>query len=266
MKMFTAAERLAKALRPKIMIVGRPGVGKTSRLRTLTSELLSTTLLIDLEAGTLPVDDLGMASIEARTWPDMRDIAVAISGPNPAKGTGAYSPDHHRAVIDNPALAGLAKFDIIDVDSLTEATRICRAWAEQQPEGHNQFGKKDLRGVYGLVARELIVWVQQLQHAREKTLILTAILEQRVDDLGVKTWGIQAEGRRIAAELPAVLDVILILDWVRFSDGNPRRAFICDPHDSRWGQLIKDRSGKLAKYEEPNLQKLLTKLTTRQPT
>ena len=46
-------------------------------------------------------------------------------------------------------LAGLASFKTLFVDSLSEASRRCRIWAEQQPEAFSDRGRKDLRGSMG---------------------------------------------------------------------------------------------------------------------
>ena len=265
MKLLTAAERLAEPRGPKILVAGETAIGKTSLLKSLPAELLSTTLLVDLEAGDLPVADLEIASVRSRPWPEIRDLAVAIGGPDPARATGAYSQAHYDSVIAAPVLAGLAKFGVIFVDSYTELSRRCRAWAEQQPEAFNQYGKKDLRSVYGLVARELIAWTQQLQHSIPRTVILTAILEKVVDDFGASGWRVQLEGQRTARELPAILDEIISMVWVKFADGKARRAFVCDP-SNQWAYPAKDRSGKLSAIEEPHLGKLLAKLATRQNT
>jgi hypothetical protein len=244
MALLTAADRLAETRGPKILIAGETAIGKTSLPKTLSSELLKTTLLVDLEAGDLPVAGLALASARPQTWLELRDLAVAIGGPNPAYGKGAYSQAHYDSVIANPVFASLARFNIIFVDSYTELSRRCRTWAEQQPESFNAYGKKDLRAVYGLIGRELIRWTQALQHARAHTIILTTILEKIVDDHGVPTWQIQLEGQRTRRELPAILDVIVTMTWVTFKDGKARRAFVCHP-DNSWGFPAKDRSGRL---------------------
>jgi hypothetical protein len=264
---FLDAKKRSDELRgPKVMVVGETAIGKTSLLKTLSSELLATTLLVDLEAGDLPVAELELASIRPRAWPELRDLAVAVGGPNPARATGAYSQAHYEAVVADPAFASLARFNIIFVDSYTELTRQCRAWCEQQPESFNAYGKKDLRSVYGLVARELIAWTQELQHVRARTVFLVAILEKRTDDYGVSSWQVQLEGQRAGRELPAILDEILVMAWIKAKDGKRFRALICQP-DNPWGyHLVKDRSGRLSPIEEPHLGKLLAKLVTRQGT
>jgi hypothetical protein len=263
MQLLDASARLAEPRHPKILIVGPTAIGKTSLLKTLSAELLSTTALIDLEAGDLPVADLPLTSLRPRTWEDCRNIACAIGGPDPARAPGSsYSQAHYDTVIADSALASLAKYSIIFVDSYTELSRRCRAWAEQQPESFNAYGKKDLRGTYGLVGRELMGWTQQLQHARARTIVLIAILEKVVDDRGVPSWQIQLEGQRTRRELPAILDVIATMAWVPFKD-KPRRTFVCQSDNSQ-GYPAKDRSGRLEPIEEPSLGKLLNKLSTRQ--
>jgi hypothetical protein len=254
-------ERIAEQRGPKVLITGIPGVGKTSLLRTLSQETLSQVLLVDAEAGDLAVADLPVASLRPRTWPEIRDIAVAVGGANPARSPNAtYSEAHFDAVIANPGLSELTQFSIVFVDSLTEISRICRAWAELQPESISDRGKKDLRGTYGLVARDLIGMLQQMQHARAKTVVFVSVLERVTDDFGASHWGIQLEGQRTGRELPAIVDEIITMHFVDFSDGKPPvRAFVCGPN--ALGLPGKDRSGRLSQFEEPHLGKLLAKLT-----
>jgi hypothetical protein len=269
MKIITADERLKEHSGAKILIVGPSGVGKTSLLRTMKAELLASTLLVDIEAGDIAIADLAVASIRPRTWVECRDLACVLGGFNPAlPATAAYSEAHYNEVMKSPELTKLASFQILFVDSLTAAGRLCFTWAEQQPESFTDRGRKDLRATYGLHARGMIGWLNQLQHARGRTVVFVAVLEKNVDDLNVVTWQPQLEGGKTSRELPAIVDEIITMQWVNFGDGKPpARAFVCT-NPNPWGYPAKDRSGRLEQIEPPNLGALLTKLTgpgTRKP-
>jgi AAA domain len=260
MKIITADQRLAIKGGAKVLIVGPSGVGKTSLLRTLSAEMLASTLFVDIEAGDIAVADLEVASVRPRTWPECRDLACILGGPNPAlPPTVAYSEAHHAEVMKNSEFAQLASFRTLFVDSLTAAGRLCFGWAEQQPEAFTDRGRKDLRATYGVHARSMIGWLTQLQHARERTVIFVAVLEKNVDDFNIATWVPQLEGNKTGRELPAIVDEIITMTWIDFGDRKPARAFVAT-NPNLWGYPAKDRSGRLEQLEPPDLGKLLAKL------
>ena len=260
MKIITADQRLAEKGGPKIVILGPSGAGKTSLLRTLPAEMLASTLFIDIEAGDLAVADLPVASVRPRTWSECRDIACVLGGFNPAlPATVAYSEAHYNDVMKNPELAQLGSFSVLFIDSVTAAARLCFTHSEQQPEAFTDSGRKDLRAVYGLHARSMLGWLNQLQHARERTVVFVAVLERHVDDLNIASWQPQLEGAKTGRELPAIVDEIITMQWVDFGDRKPVRAFVCT-NPNPWSFPAKDRSGRLDQIEPPNLGALIEKL------
>jgi energy-coupling factor transporter ATP-binding protein EcfA2 len=228
MKIITADQRLAEKSGAKILIVGPSGVGKTSLLRTMSTAMLASTLFVDIEAGDIAVADLPVASVRPRTWIECRDLACVLGGFNPALPANvAYSEAHFNEVMKNSELAQLTGYQILFVDSLTAAGRLCFTWAEQQPEAFTDRGRKDLRAIYGLHARSMLGWLNQLQHARVRTVVLVAVLEKSIDELNVASWQPQIEGNKTGRELPAIVDEIITMTWVDFGDHKPVRAFVC---------------------------------------
>jgi hypothetical protein len=260
-KIIPAADRTASPRGAKMVILGPTAVGKTSLLRTVAP---ASTLFIDVEAGDLPVQDLAVDTFRPRTWPQCRDLAVALAGPNPAVPADAvYSEAHYNAAIAE--LGSPKRYDTFFIDSLTAVGRLCFAWSSQQPEAFSErSGKRDLRGAYGLHARELISWLMHLQQAREVNVVFLGILETVIDDYNNKEHRLQLEGARTSRELPAVVDQVITYNWINFGEGVLTRAFVCTSPNS-WSYPAKDRSGRLEQIEEPDLGKLLTKLSAKSP-
>jgi hypothetical protein len=252
----SADKRLAERRGAKIVIIGPVGVGKTSLLRTLDP---TRTLFFDVDGGDLAVQDVPVPTLRCDNWPTARDLACRIGGPNTSyPPTACYSQAHYGAV--GGALDNLDKYETPFADSITAISRLSYRWAEQQPEAISErTGRKDTRGAYGLHAREMIAWLNQLQHARGMNVIFVGILERVVDDFNVSTWQLQMEGAKTSRELPGIVDQIITMQWVDFGDGVPVRAFVCTSPNP-WNYPAKDRAGRLEQIEEPHLGKLIKKL------
>jgi hypothetical protein len=256
MQIISADQRLAEPRGVKALIVGPTGVGKTSLLRTLDAKR---TLFFESEAGDLSVQDVPVDAIRVNDWPSARDLACRIGGPNPSfPPTACYSEAHYRAI--GGALDNVDRYETVFVDSITAVSRLSFRWAEQQPEAFSErTGKKDVRGAYGLHAREMIAWLQHLQHARGKHVVFVGILEKVTDEFNATSWQAQMEGSRTGRELPGIVDQIITMQWIDFGDGAPTRAFVCTSPNA-WGYPAKDRAGRLGQIEEPHLGKLIVKL------
>lgn len=256
LKIITADERAAERGGVKAVIAGPYGIGKTSLLRTLDA---ATTLFVDGEAGDLSVSDVHVDAIRPQTWPDCRDLAAFIGGPNPALPDHApYSQAHFNSIAAGFSPEMLSKYETVFVDSLTKLSRLCLQWAEQQPEAFNNQGKPDLRGAYGLLGREMLGFVTQLQHARSLNILFTCAMEQAKDDFGRAVWELHIEGSKTGRELPGIVDEVISYILIDFGDGKPVRTFVTNK-DNEHGVPAKDRSGRLEPIEEPHLGKLIAK-------
>jgi len=265
MRIISAAERMAETRAPKILIAGPSGVGKTSLLRTLDPE---TTLFVDMEAGDLAVQDVPCDALRPATWPDLRNLTCLLAGPDESLPADAvYGADHYAAVSEMLADIDASRYATVFVDSLTEMMRLCMRWAMQQPESFGKGGVADPRGMYGLIGREAVQLMSRLQQARTRAVIMVAILEPVKDDVGRVSWELQLEGQKAGRELPGIMDQVIgmgIIPHPEDEDGGKVRALLCTPDapDVYPGFLPKDRSGRLAAIERPDLGALLAKLTS----
>jgi hypothetical protein len=259
MRIISAEERLKQQTGVKMAIFGPFGIGKTSLLKTLNEP----TLCLDFEAGLLAVQDWSGDSITARTWPEARDIACIIGGPNPAvDATKCYSQRHYDSVRAKYNNCNFEKYKCIFIDSITMVSKVCLAWARTQIES-NKSGKSDSWAAYALLANEMLGWITHLQHTPDKDVIVVGLLEQKIDDFNRTTWLPQIEGSKTAAELPAIFDEVITMIPVKKENGEFERKFVCQTLNPN-GYPAKDRSGRLNITEEAHLGKLLNKIKTKQ--
>jgi hypothetical protein len=270
-RIVTADERLSAANnKTSFAVFGPPGSGKTYMLKSVPP---AETVCLDLEAGMKSVQDWPGGSIPVRSFPDFRDLAVLIGGPDPAADPNAwYSAHHYQHVRGIYAGTGveeyLASKSIVFVDSITDLSRQAMVYARQQPEAFSErTGKPDVRGAYGLLGREVIQALKHLQHAPAKTVIFVGVLEKVTDETHGVTWQPQIEGSRTGRELPGIVDQVMSLHlFARDSEGSyvlderaTERRLVCRAGNP-FGLPAKDRSGRLDLTEPPDLGALLAKI------
>ena len=264
LKIISADERLAEKKGHKIVVCGQSGVGKTTLARTLDG---NSTLFMDLEAGDAAIEGHNIDVIRQRTWQECRDFACYLGGSNPSLAEDQpYSQAHFDYVcqIHGDPAGSIAKYDTLFVDSITVAGRLCFQWCQQQPESRSdRSGKLDTRAAYGLHGSEMMSWLTHLQHIREKNVIFVGILDETTDDYGRKQYSLQIEGSKTGRELPGIVDEVITMA-ILTGDHGPYRAFVCQPLNE-WGYPAKDRSGRLDILEEPNLGKLIAKMSNGKP-
>lgn len=271
----TADERLARKPKVNIALFAPSGWGKTFQARTLDPE---TTLFIDLEAGTLALDDWRGSTISVREeaaklgvhpWEFARALICLLDGANPAAAPGSpYAAD--QLAVYEAAIAERGVFDkytTVFIDSITVASRLAFSWSKRQPEAVSEkTGKPDNRGAYGLMGQEMVTWLTEAQHVA-KDIIVVGILDETKDDFGRTVFSPQIEGSKAGRELAGIFDQVITGANFDITGGTPvmdmqkgtERGFICHLQNG-YGVPAKDRSGRLAAIEAPDLGAVLKKI------
>ena len=254
----SAIERMAERKGVKLLMLGKSGIGKTSRLKDLDP---ATTLFLDGEAGDLAVVDWPGDTIRLTSWPDSRDLFVFLAGPDKSlPPESAFSQAHYDHVIEkfgDPTQ--LDRYQTFFLDSITQLSRQCFAWCKTQPGAtSDRSGKPDLRAAYGLLGQEMIGALTHLQHARGKNVVFVSILDEKLDDYNRNVFVPQIEGKQTVAALIGIVHEVVTLAEIKADDGSAYRAFVThtvNPH----GFPAKDRSGRLDLLEPPHLGALIAK-------
>lgn len=284
LRIITADERLATKQKVNMAVFAPSGWGKTYQARTLDPK---TTLFIDLEAGTLALNGdkedgsdawqgstvnvrEEAAKIGVHPWEFARGLVCLLGGADPAAAPGSpYSAEmlaQYEAGIGARSL--FDAYEYIFIDSITVASRLAFSWAKRQPEALSEkTGKPDNRGAYGLLGQEMVTWLTQAQHISSKSVIVVGILDETKDDFGNKEFSPQIEGGKAGRELAGIFDQVLTGAMFDVSSGTPvmdmkkgtERGFVCHLANG-YGVPAKDRSGRLAALEAPDLGAILKKI------
>lgn len=256
MPFIKAEERLARKRSLKLGLVGVPGIGKTSLLWTLPPEQ---TLHVEIEDGDLSVATWPGDVYRPQTWDQFRDLVVAISKPVPTAAIGQPYSDAHYARVSQAMgdLSQFERYEYIVFDSLSALSRLCFAWCKTQPQSMTDKGRLDMRAAYGLLANEMVTAISVLQHVQDRHLVYVVILTEKVDDKNQKSYELQIEGGKTAAEFPGIVDVLVTLTMQPSPSGAKR--VLVTKQDNPLGLPAKDRSGRLDPIEEPNLYRLIAK-------
>lgn len=213
------------------LVIGQSGIGKTSLLRTIPAD--EPVCVISAEAGLLCVRDLveskRVQGFEVSSFTDMGEI---------------YS-----YLISEDAKA---RFKWIFIDSLTEvAARCLEALKAKYPD------KKDSFSLWGEYADKMFGVLRAYRDLAAYNVIFTCLDSVEQDDMKRRFIGPCIVGASVKERLPSLFDEVFFMTSLPDAEGKEKRVFITQP----WERFpAKDRSGKLALCENPNLGQIKVKI------
>lgn len=205
----------------KLLAYGQAGAGKTSLIKTLPSPVV-----LSAEGGLLSIADADVPYIEIGSMDDLREAYKWLESSAEAK-----------------------EFKSVALDSISEVAEVVLN-AEKK-------STKDGRAAYGEMNTVMTDLIRAFRDLPGRHVFMSAKLEKMQDEMGKVLYGPSMPGKTLSQGLPYFFDEVLALRVEKDAEGNSQRALMCDS-DGAW--LAKDRSGKLAQWEAPDLGAIINKI------
>ena len=204
-----------------VLIYGSPGVGKTSISATMPSP--ERVLVVSVENGTMSIQDSGVHVAQVHTLNDVKRVYAYLKG----------NPDAYNVVI---------------LDSITEIGELTLS--------HELKKSKDPRKAYGELAVTMVDLLKSFRDLPQMDVICIANLKAIEDD-GTIMRTPSMPGKQLLEKIPYLFDIVGEMVAQPDESGEIKRAICFEPSLRR---IAKDRSGKLDRWEKPNLDALLKKI------
>jgi len=210
----------------KLLVYGQAGAGKTSLIKTLPNPVV-----LSAEGGLLSIADADVPYIEIGSMDDLREAYVWLRDSAEAK-----------------------EFKSVALDSISEVAEVCLN-AEKKRTLNGKL--VDPRQAYGEMNSTMSDLVRFFRDLPGLHVYMSAKLEKLQDEMGKVMYGPSMPGKSLSQSLPYFFDEVLALRVEKDAEGQSQRALMCDG-DGAW--LAKDRSGKLAAWEAPDLGEIIAKI------
>ena len=205
----------------KVLCYGAAGAGKTSLIKSLPNPIV-----LSAEGGLLSIQDANLPYIEIADMATLQEAYKWLTESADAKG-----------------------FQSVALDSISEIAEVVLN-AEKK-------ATKDPRQAYGAMQEQMADIIRAFRDISGKNVYMSAKLEKTQDEQGRILYAPSMPGNKTGQALPYFFDEVLALRVEKDAEGNTQRALMCDS-DGLW--LAKDRSGKLAAWEAPDLGAIIEKI------
>ena len=205
----------------KVLCYGAAGAGKTSLIKTLPNPIV-----LSAEGGLLSIQDADLPYIEITDMATLQEAYKWLTESADAKG-----------------------FQSVALDSISEIAEVVLN-AEKK-------ATKDPRQAYGAMQEQMADIIRAFRDIGGKNVYMSAKLEKAQDEQGRMLYSPSMPGKSLTQGISYYFDLVLALRVEKDAEGNTQRALMCDS-DGLW--LAKDRSGKLAAWEAPDLGAIIAKI------
>jgi phage nucleotide-binding protein len=205
----------------KLLVYGQAGAGKTSLIKTLPNPIV-----LSAEGGLLSIQDADLPFIEIGDMETLRDAWKWITESAEAR-----------------------EYQSVALDSISEIAEVVL--------NSEKKATKDPRQAYGAMQEQMADIIRAFRDIPARHVYMSAKLEKSQDEMGRMLYAPSMPGNKTGQSLPYFFDEVLALRVEKDGDGNTQRALMCDS-DGLW--LAKDRSGKLAAWEAPDLAEIIKKI------
>jgi phage nucleotide-binding protein len=205
----------------KLLVYGQAGAGKTSLIPTLPNPIV-----LSAEGGLLSIQDADLPYIEIS---DMSTLVEAYDWLTKS--------------------AEAAEFQSVAIDSISEIAEVVLNYERK--------ATKDPRQAYGAMQEQMSDIIRNFRDLPGKHVYMSAKLEKSNDEMGRMLYAPSMPGNKTGQALPYFFDEVLALRVEKDTEGKTQRALMCDS-DGLWA--AKDRSGKLAAWEAPDLGEIIKKI------
>ena len=204
----------------KLLVYGQAGAGKTSLIPTLPKPII-----LSAEGGLLSISGHDIPFVEVTSMDALREAYSWLLSSDEAK-----------------------QFDSVALDSISEIAEVCLSKEKSIA--------KDPRQAYGEMQTTMAELIRSFRDL-PKHVLMTAKLEKAQDEMGRMLYSPSMPGNKTGQSLPYYFDIVAALRVEKDAEGVTQRAMMLES-DGMW--QAKDRSGKLAAWEAPDLGEIIKKI------
>ena len=205
----------------KLLVYGQAGAGKTTLIASLPNPIV-----LSAEAGLLSIASADIAYIEIDSMATLMEAYTWLTQSVEGK-----------------------VYQTVALDSISEIAEVCLS-AEK-------LKAKDPRQAYGEMQDQMGGVIRAFRDLPGRHVYMTAKLEKSQDEMGRMLYAPSMPGNKTGQALPYFFDEVLALRCEKDSEGNSKRALLCQS-DGLW--QAKDRSGKLDQWEDADLGAVIAKI------